>query len=324
MIRVLITGADGFVGRAVCASLVKNGHHVIAGTRLGKTVGGAHEMRRLGDLGHASEVDSLVAGTDAIVHLAARVHVMNDRTADPLAEFRRVNVEGTRALAEAAERGGVKRLIFLSTVKINGEVTTGQPFSESAAPNPQDSYGKSKWEAEQLLANVGARGQLETVTLRVPLVYGPGVKANFLSLLKLCDTNIPLPFGALTDNKRSLIYVHNLADAIAEALVNKVAAGKTFLVSDGAPVSTAALVNTMRAALERPARLWSISPRLLRGTLSLVGKASAAERLAGSLEVSSDAIIKHMGWRPPWSLQAGISETVSWYRGATAEKGNSR
>ena len=319
MIRVLVTGADGFVGRAVCADLAKKGHHVIAGTRSGNAVAGAHEMRKLGDLGRPSEVESWGIETDAIVHLAARVHVMNDKTADPLAEFRRVNVEGTRALAEAAERASVKRLIFLSTVKVNGEATTGQPFSEAAPPNPQDSYGQSKWEAEQLLSEISAGGKLETVTLRVPLVYGPGVRANFLSLLKLCDTNIPLPFGALTDNRRSLIYVRNLADAIAEALENQVAAGKTYLVADGAPVSTAALVDTIRTTLERRPRLWSISPALLRGTLSLVGKANAADRLAGSLEINSDAIEKGLGWSPPWSLQSGIAETVSWYRGTTRQ-----
>ncbi len=314
MIRVLVTGADGFIGRAVCIALAEGGHHVVAGTRSGRVVASARENRRLGDLGHPEGMERWVSNIDAIVHLAARVHIMTEKSSDPLAEYRRVNVEGTRYLAEAAEREGVRRLVFLSTAKVNGDATTGRPFSGADLPNPQDSYGKSKWEAEQLLAEIGSRGRLETVVLRVPLVYGPGVRANFLSLLRLCDTHFPLPFGAITDNRRSLIYVGNLASAIAKALQHPNAAGKTFLVSDGAAVSTAELVRTMRAALERPARLLSISPGLLRLTLSLVGKAAVADRLTGSLEIDNGAIVKALGWHAPWAVQAGIAATAAWYR----------
>ena len=314
MMRVLVTGADGFIGRAVCIALADDGHHVVAGTRSGCTDVGAHENRQLGDLGQPKETDRWVANIDAIVHLAARVHVMTEKSSDPLAEFRRVNVEGTRTLAEAAERVGVQRLVYLSTVKVNGEATTDRPFSEEDSPNPGDSYGKSKWEAEQLLADMGSHGRLETVSLRVPLVYGPGVKANFLSLLKLCDTPFPLPLGAITDNRRSLIYVGNLADAISGALRHPNAAGKTYLISDGAPVSTAELVCSLRAALDRPARILSISPRLLRQMLLLVGKEAVAERLTGSLEIDDGAIMKDLGWHAPWTLQAGIAATAAWYR----------
>jgi nucleoside-diphosphate-sugar epimerase len=314
VMRVLVTGADGFIGRATSMALTDSGHHVVAGTRSGCTVAGAHENRRLGDLGQPEGIDQWMSNIDAIVHLAARVHVMTEKSSNPLSEFRRVNVEGTRILAETAEREGVKRLVFLSTVKVNGEETTDRPFTELDPSDPQDSYGKSKLEAEQLLAEMGSRSRLETVSLRVPLVYGPGVKANFLSLLKLCDTPFPLPFGAITDNRRSLIYVGNLADAIAIAVQNPNATGKTYLVSDGTPVSTAVLVRTMRAALDRPARLWSISPRLLRRTLSLVGKDSVADRLTGSLDIDNGAFVKDMGWNAPFTLQAGIAATVDWYR----------
>ena len=314
MMRVLVTGADGFIGRAVCIDVAERGHHVIAGTRLGVAVPGAQENRALGDLGQPDGKENRVSNIDAIVHLAARVHVMNDGDADPLAAFRRVNVDGTRRIAEAAEQEGVKRLVFLSTAKVNGEATAGRPFSEADSPKPEDFYGQSKWEAEQILAEIGSRGRLETVVLRVPLVYGPGVKANFLSLLRLCDTKFPLPFGAITDNRRSLLFVDNLADAIAAALQHPNAAGKTFLVSDGTPVSTAGLVRIMRAALERPARLWSISPALLQLMLSLIGKAAVADRLTGSLEIDSSAILKELGWHAPRAMEAGIAATARWYR----------
>ena len=312
----IVTGADGFIGRAVRCLLAEGGHHVVAGTRSGSKIKGAHENRRLGDLGHPEGMDRWVSNIDMIVHLAARVHITTEISSDPLAEFRRINVEGTRSLAEAAEREGVQRLAFLSTAKVNGEATTGRPFSKADRPSPEDSYGKSKSEAEQLLNEIESSGRLETVVLRVPLTYGPGVKANFLSLLKLCYTHLPLPLGAIADNRRSLIYVGNLAAAIAEVLQHPNAAGKTFLVSDGAPVLTADLVRTMRAALERPARLSSIPPGLLRLALSLVGKAAVADRLTGSLEIDNGAIVKALDWHATWTMQAGIAATVAWYRSA--------
>lgn len=314
MSRVLVTGANGFIGRAVCTALAEGGHHVIAGTRSGDTVASAQESRRLGDLAHPEGTDRWVSKIDAIVHLAARVHAMTETSLASLGAFRRVNVDGTRSLAEAAARHGVRRLVFLSTVKVNGEATNGRPFSEVDPPDPQDPYGISKWEAEQVLADIGSRNRLETVALRIPLVYGPGVRANFLSLLKLCDTPFPLPLGAISENRRSLIYVGNLVDAISVALRHPNAAGKTFLVSDGAPVSTTELVRTLRAALERPARLISISPGLLRVALSRVGKAAVADRLTGSLEIDNGAIVKALDWQAPWTMRAGIAATAAWYR----------
>jgi nucleoside-diphosphate-sugar epimerase len=314
MSRILVTGADGFIGQAVCRTLAERGHHVIAGTRAGAFVAEASDSCRLGDLGQFGPLKQWVTPPDAIVHLAARVHVMADQSTDPLAAYRQVNVEGTRRIAEAAERDGVKRLIFLSTVKVNGEATTGRAFSEADDPNPEDPYGQSKWEAEQQLAEIASHGRLETVILRVPLVYGPGVKANFLSLIKLCDTPLPLPFGTITENRRSFLYRENLADAIALTLENAAASGRTFMVSDGPAVSTADLVRSLRTALGRGLRLFSLSPVLLRAALSLAGKASIADRLTDSLEVDNSAIIRDLSWQAPWTWDDGIAATVDWYR----------
>ena len=312
--RVLVTGADGFVGTAVCAALAERGHHVIAATRNGARVPDADEARLLGDLAQLGDADALVSDAEAIVHLAARVHVMDDMAADPLAEYRRVNVAGTRRLAEAAARRGVGRLVFLSSVKVHGEATPDRAFTEDDAPDPQDAYGRSKWEAEQALAEIAARDGLETVTLRAPLVYGPGVKGNFLSLLTLCDSRRPLPLGGVTKNRRSLIYVDNLADAVCTTLEHANAAGEIFLVSDGLPVSTAVLVRGLRTALGRPDRLLPVPPRLLRLALATIGRGGAADRLTGSLAVDVSCIRTTIGWRAPWALQAGLTATADWYR----------
>lgn len=316
MTRILVTGADGFVGRAVCLALADENHAVIAGSRQGGAVAGATELRPMGELADATptDYDRWVGDVDAIVHLAARAHVMDDRAADPLAAFRRINVDATRLLADAARRAGIRRLLFLSSAKVNGEATMDTPFTEEDPPGPDDSYGQSKWEAERILRDSATDGPLETVILRPPLVYGPGVRANFLSLLKLCDTGLPLPFGGLTKNRRSLIYVKNLALAICHTIDHPAAGGKTYLVSDGPAVSTADLVGTIRMALGRPARLIHLPPTVCRGILTCAGKGAAADRLIGSLVVDDSRIRQELDWQPPFSFQAGMRETIDWYR----------
>jgi len=316
--RVLVTGASGFVGRAACVTLAEKGHDVIAATRTGVTPTGAAEARATGDLAVLADddagMDALVADVDAVLHLAARVHVMRDRAADPMAEYRRMNVSVTCSLAEAAARAGVGHFTFLSTVKVNGEATEGLPYTEQDTPAPEDDYGRSKWEAEQALAEISARDGIAVTVLRPPLIYGPGVGANFLSLLRLCDTGLPLPFGGITRNRRSLLYVGNLADAIAAVLSHEAAGGRTFLVSDGAPVSTASLVGLIRRALGRREGMIPVPPALLRALLACAGKAAAADRLIGSLEIDSRRIGHELGWRAPWTLQAGLTATAAWYR----------
>lgn len=316
MTRVFVTGADGFIGRAVCQALARKGYTVVAATRRGDAVPGAAEVCRIGDIGDATarNWDQWVGGMNAIVHLAARVHIMNDHAEDPLWAFRRVNTEATRLLASSAQEAGVQRFIFLSSIKVNGEETTTAPFTESDPARPEDAYGRSKWEAEKILNEVGSPSSMEVVILRPPLVYGPNVKANFLSLLKVCDTGLPLPFGGMTTNRRSFLYVQNLAQAICQTIGNRAAAGRTYLLSDGPPVSTAELAGLIRTALGRPARLLPLPPGLCRGILARAGKGAMADRLMNSLAVDDRRIRADLeGW-PPFSLQEGLRQTIDWYR----------
>jgi nucleoside-diphosphate-sugar epimerase len=312
--RVLVTGAGGFVGRALCPALAAGGHEVIAGVREGPAPRGAQAHRVLGDLAGDQPLDEAVAGVDAVVHLAARAHVMQETAGDPLALYRRVNVEGTRRLAEAALRAGARRFVLLSSVKVNGERTATCPFTEHDPPAPRDPYGISKREAEETLAAVAAGSGMTAVALRAPLVYGPGVRANFRALLRLCDGPWPLPFGGVTGNRRSLIGLGNLVDAIGAALVHPAASG-VYLVGDGDDLSTAGLIRRLRAAFGRPARLVPVPARLLETMLRLAGKAALADRLCGSLAVDSGRIARELGWRPPFPVEAELAATAAWYRG---------
>lgn len=317
MTRVLVTGANGFVGRAVCRRLKADGHHVAAAVRDESVSIEADDVRYVGDLGETRQLDQCVVGAEAVVHLAARVHVMRDPVADAEATYERINVDVTKRLAEASVRQGVKRFVFLSSIKVNGEKTDQAPFTERDHPDPQDAYGRSKWDAERYLIDVASGQGLEPVILRAPLVYGPAVKANFLSLLRLCDSPLPLPLGSISENRRSLIYVENLADAITLAVGHSNAVRQTFLVSDGEPVSTASLVGSIRSALGRPARLIPFSPICLRFLLSLVGKSVAADRLTDSLAIDNSRIRKQLGWSPPMTFEEGLAATAAWYRQAT-------
>lgn len=313
MTRVLITGAGGFVGSALCRVLAVAGFDVIAGTRDGSPPATGTETRRIGDLDDAGLLADAVSGLDFVVHLAARAHVMADDESDPLAAYRSANVDGTRLIAEAAAAAGVRRMVFLSSVKVNGERTGVRPFTEQDPPAPEDAYGISKCEAEQVLATAASAAALQTVILRSPLVYGPGVRANFLSLLRLCDSALPLPFGAVTGNKRSLIYLGNLTDAIRHALIHDGAVGGTYLVCDGEDLSTADLIRRIRQALDRPARLLPVPPALLRAALAAVGKGAMADRLIDSLAVDSSRFRAAMGWRPPFGVADGLAATAAWF-----------
>jgi nucleoside-diphosphate-sugar epimerase len=316
MSRVLVTGAGGFVGRAVLPALRAAGFEPVAASRNPQDdrLPGGVEVRRAPSLGPDADWSAALAGCQAVVHLAARVHVMRDAAADPLAEFRAANARGTRRLAEQAAAAGVRRFVFASSVKAMGETTAERPLVESDPPAPADPYGLSKLEAERSLAEVAATGGLEPVVLRLPLVYGPGVKGNFLSLLRLCKTAPPLPLGSVA-NRRSLLYVGNLADAVIRCLAIPAAAGRTFLLSDGEDLSTPELVRRLAAALGRPARLLPCPPGLLRLAAVALGRRAAAARLLDSLAVDGGEIRRTLGWTPPFSVAEGLAATARWFAG---------
>lgn len=230
-----------------------------------------------------------------------------------LAQYRQTNRDATESLARAARAQGVRRMVFLSSIKVNGEATTVMPFSPSSIPDPQDSYGISKWEAEQALWQVSNETGLEVVIVRPPLVYGAGVKANFLRLLSWVDRGWPLPLGRVK-NKRSMVYLGNLADALMLVATHPAAAGKTWLVSDGDDVSTPELMRRIAVALGKPDRTWSLPTQVLRGMGKLIGKSAEVERLTGSLQVDSTALREQLGWVPPYSMTQGLQATVAWYR----------
>lgn len=314
---VLVTGARGFVGRPVVEALRAAGCAVVGATRaqggladtgerlkLGTEAEGTEGIYRevvVGELGAETDWRGALAGVGVVVHLAARVHQMEDRAADPLAEFRRVNVEGTRRLAEQAAAAGVRRFVFVSSIKVNGEGTAaGEVYRESDTPAPADAYGVSKREAEEALREVAAATGLEVVIVRPPLMVGAGVKGNLATLAAAIRRGRPLPFGAITGNRRSLLDVRNLADAIVRCAGHPAAAGEVFLVSDGVPVSTAELARRIGRAVGRAPRLVPVPAGLLRLAGRLVGKGAAVERLTGSLVIDDAKIRWVLGWTPPF------------------------
>lgn len=314
---ILVTGASGFAGRAVCARLGAEPVTLRRVLRAGSlpSVAAAGDVL-VDEIGPSTDWQHALIGVDSVVHLAARVHVMRDTAADPLAAFRHTNVAGTETLARAAVRAGVRRFIFVSSVKVNGGRTGERPFTEGDAPHPEDAYGLSKWEAEQRLAEVAAGTGMAVTVLRPPLMYGPGVKGNFLSLMRAVARGWPLPLAAVR-NSRSLLYVGNLADAIARCLKDPRPGLRTYLLSDREDLSTPDLVRRLAVQLDRPARLLPIPPQWLKIGCRAIGRASAFERLAGSLRVDSGAIATDLAWNPPHTLDDGLRETASWflYRG---------
>ena len=315
---VLVTGANGFVGWHLCRSLLEAGFSVRAAVR---DKGRSRYLENMGckpvavcDIDADTDWTQALQGVDRVVHLAARVHVMDKRERDSLDEYRRVNVLGTQRLAEQATAVGVRRLVYLSSVKVNGEISVNHhAIRESDPPAPQDPYGQSKWEAEQVLHRIAAGTGLEVVILRPPLIYGPGVGANFLALMKAVARGVPMPLGSI-HNARSLLYVGNLVDAIVRCLDHLDAAGQTYLVSDSEAVSTPALVRKLAVALGCPVRLIPVPPALLRLAGRLTGRGAVVNRLTGSLVVDTAKIGRDLQWRPPYSLEQGLRAAAAAYR----------
>lgn len=330
--KFLVTGANGFVGKPLCAELLRQGQAVRAAARGADSPIGNIEVSAIGLIDGATDWAVALRDVEVVIHLAARVHVMREDATDPLEAFRKVNVAGTERLARCAAAAGVKRLVYVSSIKVNGESTspmcagtlspTRPPrklspasgggardvFAESDEPRPQDPYGISKCEAEQALRRVAAETGMEIVVVRPPLVYGTGVKGNFAQMMKVLERGIPLPLASVR-NLRSLVYVGNLVDALILCATHPAAAGQTYLVSDGEDVSTPELLRGLGEAMERPARLFPCPPNLLKLAGRLSGKADQIERLLGSLQVDSGKIRRELGWRPPYTLGEGLQNT---------------
>ena len=305
----LVTGANGFIGQSLSLELILQGHLVRATLR--NVISQPKDFTQVvvGSIDGETDWSIALRDVDTVIHLAARVHVMNDASTDPLAEFRKVNVEGTLNLAGQAAKAGVKRFIFISSIKVNGEHTDlCKPFTEADAANPEDAYGLSKYEAEQGLLLIAQQTGMEVVIIRPPLIYGPGVKANFKSMLHFVKRGIPLPFGII-NNKRSFVYLGNLISFIIRCIDHPEAANQVFLVSDGHDLSMTQLLTECAKALGVKARLLPIPQKLIEFSAALLGKQDMAQRLCGNLQVDISKARNILNWAPPVSMADGLIET---------------
>ncbi len=310
-----VTGANGFVGSRLCELLVNSGSTVRSCIRPGRPNDkcAVIEVAAIEDFCDAAEWARSFENVDCVVHLLARVHRPDNQARDALAEYRRTNVEGSVAALQGAARSGVRRFVFLSSIKVNGEAASvASPFLASDTPEPLDAYAVSKWEAEQRLRRESVVLGVELVILRPVLVYGPGVRANFLRLLRLVSSGVPLPLGAI-ENLRSLLYLDNLCDLIRVSARHSAAAGETFLVSDGAPVSTPELLRRIAFHMGRSSRVFPAPRGLLSAFGRVLGRTAELDRLCGSLVADTAKTQELLGWSPPLSTDAGLRETVRWF-----------
>jgi nucleoside-diphosphate-sugar epimerase len=309
--RVLLTGASGFVGTALCEKLrssewlVRSAVRKLNPARLNSKI--TYDESVISDISIDTDWIALLRDVTHVVHLAARVHIMDEKSRDPIAEFRRINVIATVNLAKQAALSGVKRFIYLSSIKVNGEFTeVGRPFTADDIPAPVDPYGISKCEAEQALHQIGRETGMEIVIIRPPLVYGPGVKANFASMMRWLKRGLPLPLAAITHNRRSMVALGNLVDLITVCLSHPAAANQVFLVSDGDDLSTADLLQRTAAALGVKPRLFPMPPFMLKLATKLLGKEAIYQRLCGSLQIDMVKTKQLLSWKPPLSVDAGL------------------
>ncbi|WP_420538103.1 UDP-glucose 4-epimerase family protein [Marinobacter vinifirmus] len=303
---MLLTGATGFVGSRVAERLsADSGLEVTCAVRRPGLITCTREVQ-VGDLGPSTDWLPAVDGQDVVIHTAARAHVMKDEATDPVEEYRRVNVEGTLSLALQAAAAGVRRFIFVSSIKVNGEQTPiNEPFTENDAAGPVDAYGISKMEAEEGLQEIAEKTGMELVIIRPPLVYGPGVKGNFANMIKIVERGWPLPLGAV-NNKRSMVALDNLVSLISVCVDHPAAANQVFLAGDGEDVSTAELLRGIGRAMGKPIRLIPVPAQLLILAASIIGKKSIALRVLGSLQVDIAKARALLDWEPPLSMDEGL------------------
>ncbi len=313
--KILLTGANGFVGRRLTSELLKLGHQIRAALRSSaNSETSSCEIVNITNIDFETDWTAALKGVAVVIHLAARVHVMRDHALDPLSEFRRTNAAGTEHLARCAAAAGVKRLVYVSSIKVNGEETeNGHRYSEQDIPAPQDPYGISKWEAEQAVQRVAQETGLEVVIVRPPLIYGAEVKGNFIQMMKVVARGIPLPLAAL-HNQRDLLYVGNLADALIACATHPAAVGQTYVLCDGEPVSTSELLQRLARALGVSPRLFPFPTSVLELAGKLSGKSDQVDRLLGSLQIDSAKIRRELNWTPPFTMQQGLQATTEWYR----------
>lgn len=312
--RLLVTGATGFVGSALQQRILADGHYDLTiAVRRVMEVPSAVRAVQVTDLTAETNWTDALQGVDAVIHSAARVHVMHETSADPLAEFRKVNVDGTLALARQAAKAGVKRFVFVSSVKVSGEETTYErPYTADTIAKPCDPYGLSKYEAEQALLALAQETDLEVSIVRPVLVYGPDVKANFLSMMKWVERGVPLPFGAIY-NKRSLVALDNLVDLILICAEHPAAVNQVFFASDGNDLSTTQMIQQLGTAFGKPIRLLPIPMKWLSFILTLLGKKSLSQRLCGSLQVDITKNKQLLGWTPPVSVDEAMYKAAKYY-----------
>ncbi|PPK51355.1 UDP-glucose 4-epimerase family protein [Marinobacter persicus] len=304
--KLLVTGASGFVGNSLKRRLAEYGHFSAVGAVRSTRQAELPGYIVVGDLDGSARWEQALEKVDVVVHTAARAHIMKDEVPHPLAEYRKVNVDGTLNLARQAAEAGVRRFVFISSIKVNGEQTPlNQPFTAEDTPSPEDAYGISKREAEQGLQALAAETGMEVVIIRPPLVYGPGVKGNFASMIRLVEKGLPLPLGAI-HNKRSLVALDNLVDLIITCIDHPAAANQVFLAGDGEDLSTTELLQGVAKAMGKPSRLVPVPAGLLMFGATVLGKKGMAQRLLGSLQVDISKARNLLGWQPPLSVDEGL------------------
>lgn len=317
MANILITGATGFVGNRLVAVLKEHDHYCRAAVRRpSSTVDVAAESVVIGDIDAGTDWSKAVEGMDVVVHLAARVNVEYDPADNPLTEFRKINLDGTRSLAEAAVKAGVKRFVYISTINVNGEATRGKPFTIESTPAPSDPYAIAKWEAEKALQEISQTTGLEVVVIRPPLVYGPGVKTNLLKLIRMVRRHIPLPFGGLK-NRLTLVALDNLVDLIMLCCTHPAAAGQVFLAGDNETVSIAELISKIARSFGRHSPVFYFPPRLLAWLAGLLGKQAVWKQWTVSLEVDNSAARQLLDWQPVTTMEEELQRIAASMNGGT-------